>query len=162
MSYWGAQNCRVNLCKTCGNPVPPPRWVFCSRRCRNRNTNLHHQAYVRQHERGRLRKLYLIREMGGACQRCGYMKNHAALAFHHVRPESKSFQLDLRALSNRTWERVIEEITKCELLCNNCHCELHHPECALTPQQIEQAFTLPKRRKYVHKPKEFSASTPRQ
>ncbi|MGD8926750.1 MAG: hypothetical protein PVG20_07855, partial [Thioalkalispiraceae bacterium] len=66
---------------------------------------------------------------GNECELCGYAKNHAALEFHHTKPEEKIFQLDLRSLSNRRWELILEEAQKCQLLCSNCHAELHNPEC---------------------------------
>ena len=116
-------------CKTCGAYLPHRHTVFCSRRCKNTDTNFRHQSYEKQQERERLRKLELIALKGGACSRCGYDRNYAALAFHHKVRETKSFELDLRSLSNRTWEKVLAEVAKCELVCNNCHAEIHNPEC---------------------------------
>jgi predicted HNH restriction endonuclease len=67
----------------------------------------------------------------GSCKNCGYSKNHAALEFHHVDLSTKSFQLDLRSLSNRRWSVIVEEAKKCILLCSNCHAELHNPDCTM-------------------------------
>ena len=61
------------------------------------------------------------------CVQCGYKKNLAALEFHHLDPEEKSFQLDLRSLSNRSWIRLQGEVRKCQLVCSNCHKEIHYP-----------------------------------
>ncbi len=66
--------------------------------------------------------------MGGKCSRCGYAVNLAALQFHHVSRVGKAFQLDLRHLSNRNWQVILEESRKCILLCANCHAEIHSPE----------------------------------
>lgn len=68
---------------------------------------------------------------GAKCVRCGYNQNYAALEFHHPDPHEKEFQLDLRSLSNRRWNAVLEEAAKCLLLCSNCHAEVHNPDCAL-------------------------------
>lgn len=57
---------------------------------------------------------------------CGYEKNLAGLTFHHQ--ADKSYKLDMRKLSNRTYESILEERGKCILLCHNCHMELHYPE----------------------------------
>ena len=54
------------------------------------------------------------------------------MGFHHINPEVKLFQLDLRSLSNRKWGEVVAEAGKCILLCSNCHAEHHHPECDLS------------------------------
>jgi hypothetical protein len=58
---------------------------------------------------------------------CGYNKNHAALCFHHIEPTLKSFQIDLRRCSNSSWDNLSKEVSKCQLLCLNCHAELHNP-----------------------------------
>jgi predicted HNH restriction endonuclease len=89
------------------------------------------QSYEAQRARGRKSKLELIRIKGMQCEVCGYSRNYAALEFHHTDPASKDFQLDLRSLSNRRWDAILEERKKCLLLCSNCHAELHNPDCAL-------------------------------
>jgi hypothetical protein len=114
-------------CETCGQGLQGRQRRFCSRKCKNADTNHRHQSYQKQQERGRDRKLELIALLGGSCSRCGYRRNHAALEFHHVLPDSKSFDLSTRSLSNRTWESVLAESAKCLLVCSNCHAELHHP-----------------------------------
>ena len=73
------------------------------------------------------RKKTLVERKGGKCQKCNYRKNLAALEFHHINPELKSFQLDLRSLSNRSMERILSEADKCMLVCSNCHAEIHNP-----------------------------------
>jgi len=74
----------------------------------------------------------LIEQLGGRCEQCGYSGNHSALEFHHLNPDEKSFDLDLRSLSNRSWERISLEARRCRLLCSNCHAETHHPDCSLS------------------------------
>ena len=60
---------------------------------------------------------------------CGYDRNYSALEFHHRRPDSKKLQLDLRSLSNRSWNMILEEARNCDLVCSNCHHEIHNPDC---------------------------------
>jgi hypothetical protein len=139
----------MTTCKTCAGVVPHPRRLFCSVTCEQANINNRLQSYAMQQERGRQRKLHLIRLLGGACQRCGYGRNHAAMAFHHRTPGSKSFQLDMRNLSNRTWQRVLDEAAKCDLLCCNCHLEVHNPDCAVTAEMVSNAVDVRPRRRYV-------------
>ena len=71
----------------------------------------------------RTMKARCIAYLGGACKVCGYNKSHAALEFHHRDPSSKEFQLS----TGRTkgWERTKSELDKCDLLCSNCHREVH-------------------------------------
>ena len=118
-------------CVECGKQLSGRQRKFCSRECKNKSGNINYQSYLAQQRRGRLRKLELIKMYRGCCKNCGYCKNFAALEFHHVNSDSKSFQLDLRSLSNRKWSVIVEEAEKCILLCSNCHAELHNPDCLM-------------------------------
>jgi hypothetical protein len=75
------------------------------------------------------RRLDLVyRIVGEVCWNCGYTRGRAGrrvLDFHHVDPREKSFSLDARNLINLSWTRVIREVSKCVLLCANCHRESH-------------------------------------
>lgn len=84
--------------------------------------------YRNQILRGLKRKYESILSRGGKCERCGYDKNISALEFHHKNPEEKDFQLDIRKFSNSNLDSLQKELDKCELLCANCHRELHHPD----------------------------------
>ena len=63
---------------------------------------------------------------------CGYARNIAALTWHHRDPKSKKFELDMRSLSNRSDAAIRIELEKCDLLCANCHAEIHHPRLSLS------------------------------
>jgi hypothetical protein len=132
----------VGLCVICATPLRGRQGKFCGRRCKNRYTNYHHQSYLRQQARGRERKLALIDHLGGRCSICGYCRNHAALEFHHRDPKQKAFQLDLRSLANLQWVQIVAEASKCQLLCSNCHAELHNPLAAL-PNAAHKTKTPP-------------------
>ena len=114
-------------CVSCGSGLHGRQRRFCSRRCKNADTNIRHQNYVTQQARGVRRKLQLIARAGGSCTRCGYRRNAAALTWHHLIPSKKSFTLDLRNLSNRSAADIQTELGKCILLCANCHAEEHFP-----------------------------------
>lgn len=80
-------------------------------------------AVVRDYGRIR-RKDYVakIREIKmslGGCRVCGYNEHPAALDFDHRDPAAKSFGIG--HATSRTWESVLFEIAKCDLLCANCH-----------------------------------------
>jgi hypothetical protein len=119
-------------CTTCGGRLRGRQRRFCSRLCKNADTNNRHQSYANQQARGIRRKMELIGEAGGCCTRCGYRKNVAALTWHHVEPSGKRFNLDVRALSNRSEADIRLELAKCILLCANCHAEEHFPSLALS------------------------------
>lgn len=61
---------------------------------------------------------------GGSCVRCGYSKYLGALDFHHRDPAQKDFGFGKTRM--RKWSKTIEaELDKCDLLCANCHREVH-------------------------------------
>jgi hypothetical protein len=101
---------------------------FCSRDCRNKHTNSTHQSCYAQKARGQKRKIELVDSKGGQCELCGYGENYSALEFHHRDAGQKKFNQDLRALSNRSWESIVIEASKCQLVCSNCHREIHFPD----------------------------------
>ncbi len=68
-------------------------------------------------------KEILLREAGGACVACGYARSSAALHFHHLDPETKSFSIAHGGVS-RSIARARDEAAKCVLLCANCHAEV--------------------------------------
>jgi len=119
-------------CVQCGHQLSGRQTKYCSRECKNEFNNVQYQSYLAQQSRGKKRKLELIELLGGCCTACGYDKNYAALEFHHKEPGEKAFSLDLRSLSNRKFELILEEVKKCNLVCSNCHTEIHNPDCALT------------------------------
>jgi hypothetical protein len=118
-------------CINCGALLTGLQRKYCCRKCKNDFNNQVYQSYLAQQKRGHERKRKLLKLKGGKCELCGYDKNSAAMEFHHINPEDKLFQLDLRSLSNRKWAEVVAEAGKCILLCSNCHAEQHHPECDL-------------------------------
>jgi len=123
-------------CYVCEQALQGKQTKYCSTSCKAKSTNNAFQNYEAQRKRGRDRKMALIQAKGSRCEVCGYNRNASALCFHHRNPPEKLFQLDLRDLSNRTWESLLSEAEKCILLCQNCHAELHHPDMnlnALTP-----------------------------
>ena len=119
------------VCLQCSKRLTGRQSKYCSRECKNIVLNQSLQSYEAQQRRGRKRKLELIKLHGNQCEVCGYNKNYSALEFHHENPAKKSFQLDLRSLSNRSWEMILTEVKKCQLLCSNCHAEHHNPDCNL-------------------------------
>jgi len=60
------------------------------------------------------------------CINCGY-SHPAALDFHHVILGPDNIKVH-RLLANQAYERIMEEIKKCVVLCANCHRIHHHEE----------------------------------
>ena len=119
-------------CIVCGIALTGSKKKFCSINCKQKyyynQTKVNPNSYFTQTIRGYRRKLKLIDLKGGKCEICGYNKNIAALEFHHIDSSQKNFSLDIRKLSNSKWDGLIKEVSKCMLLCSNCHREIHNPE----------------------------------
>jgi transposase-like protein len=74
-------------------------------------------------ERRRRVKRLLLEEAGGECVVCGYDRCVAALHFHHLDPETKSFTLAVTGVT-RSLDAARAEAQKCVVLCANCHAEV--------------------------------------
>jgi transposase len=89
-------------------------------------------------------KIFAIKFLGGKCQRCGIewnRNNLAAFEFHHFNRD-KEFSIG-KAL-NASWKKIKGEISKCELLCSNCH-RIEHSDYD-NPKILEIAEKINKRR----------------
>lgn len=70
--------------------------------------------YMRR--RRRLRRIRLIRELGGVCVDCGTDKQ---LEFDHRDPTTKLFVISSGL--DKPWAVLWAEAEKCDLRCNTCH-----------------------------------------
>ena len=74
-------------------------------------------------KRWKKRKIEVVNDMGGCCSKCGYSKCIAALELHHIDDSTKQYEWSkMRQLSE---SKLKNELSKCILLCANCHRELH-------------------------------------
>ncbi len=81
----------------------------------------------RDYKRGKYRNIKnnLVILFGGKCIVCGYNKCIAALQFHHRQRETKCFELSSKWL-HKSWEVLVTEASKCDLVCANCHAEIEY------------------------------------
>jgi hypothetical protein len=73
--------------------------------------------------RSRRVKAEWVAYKGGACVKCGYNRCSAALEFHHLDPNQKD--PNWNSIRHLELEVIKTELDKCQLLCSNCHRELH-------------------------------------
>ena len=69
------------------------------------------------------RKIKSVEYKGGKCIKCGYDKYVGCLDFHHR--DSSQKDKKWKHIFNRKWEYIVKELDKCDLLCHNCHGEIH-------------------------------------
>ena len=61
-----------------------------------------------------------------SCLKCG--EDHpAALDFHHRNPLEKDMEVS-NLISKGNKQKILDEISKCDVLCSNCHRKLHYEE----------------------------------
>jgi len=112
---------RAYLCRYCGE-TDPGQFVwsrFGSRsfsRCKACHAN---RSTTRYREKKRL----AVEFLGGKCVRCNYDKCIGAMHFHHRDPSQKDPEWKL--IKNRSFAALKKEIAKCDLVCANCHAEIH-------------------------------------
>jgi hypothetical protein len=64
-----------------------------------------------------------VAHLGDKCTICGYCRCLRSLQFHHLDPKEKEFTFGNKKWLR--WEKMLEELNKCILLCANCHGEIH-------------------------------------
>ena len=123
-------------CKHCGKPVTqsPVKGgrvkEYCNEKCRQKwrykNDPIirDRDTYTPQKQRAYTKKYKAIQDKGGCCEMCGENRP-ATLCFHHKDPTLKEMKLDGRSFANRKYEDLLQELDKCQLLCHNCHHEIH-------------------------------------
>jgi 5-methylcytosine-specific restriction endonuclease McrA len=77
----------------------------------------------------RAMKRELLKYKGGAvCMICGFDDYEGALQLHHRNPKEKEFTLSSVNLNDTdyTMEKLKAEADKCDVLCANCHFEVHY------------------------------------
>lgn len=127
------KNCIKHICLKCGKEftIPSNKGYKSTRRfcydCLPYETtdrvgrNMYHKLWVE----------YVIKQIkqryGTSCTICGYNKNYSALEFHHKNPEEKDFGPAQLIYSSYNLDSIYKELDKCQLVCANCHREIHYP-----------------------------------
>lgn len=60
------------------------------------------------------------------CVRCKNTFPHYILEWHHRIKKEKLFKISNAVRNNISWEKILVEINKCDLLCSNCHAEVEY------------------------------------
>jgi len=63
------------------------------------------------------------------CILCNFDKHPAALVFHHKNKDEKYKTIKDLVQSCCSKKKILEEMEKCDVLCNNCHIIKHFEEC---------------------------------
>lgn len=122
---------KPHLCRNCGDTNPN------NFRVKKKGLCIKCQR-VYQTEQHNKRKAILVQYMGGKCIICGYQTSLSALDFHHLNPDTKEHSIYRTGnIKNTSLDKAKEELTKCILVCSNCHREIHF---GLHPQYLEKGL----------------------
>lgn len=89
---------------------------------KNRSTLCVSCDNLRSLEKQRGMKRKIVDYLGGKCSVCGYSRCLGSLHLHHPGSEK---DVGFAHIKNWKWERALKEISKCVLVCANCHGEIH-------------------------------------
>lgn len=120
-------------------------WTTWGRNNRNKGNRGRGNTKAQNKRRKRRIKIVLVEAAGNRCVDCGWQAasyfQMMLFDFHHRDPATKSFAISKR-LKSGSKAALLEEITKCDLLCCRCHRirhinELEEREQTGTPGQID-------------------------
>ena len=63
------------------------------------------------------RDVVCLIKLSSGCTDCGYRGRHEVLEFDHLRDK----EFDVSTHLTCSFERIMNEIAKCEVVCSNCH-----------------------------------------
>ena len=103
----------------------PPGNLSASDRVEHRRQRRRAKSYRSQKKRRREKEAELVQASGARCANCGYAGAAAALDFHHRDARTKEFSI---SKFSGSWEQLVAESKKCDMLCANCHRLCHAVE----------------------------------
>jgi hypothetical protein len=140
-------------CYSCHQNLPPSNFTklkssqdgldyYCRTCKKNKNSKYYKEKYKAkklQQDRERKQELLCIQQLNrdkiqhltdnlqsNGCCICGE-KELCCLDFHHIDPKQKQFLIS--QVTNRTskysYEDIVKEISKCVVVCSNCHRKIH-------------------------------------
>ena len=78
---------------------------------------------------------------GGYCFCCGYNRSIESLSFHHTNPDDKEFSISRAITNGKSWQILVTELSKCIMVCANCHSEIHDIECSTSLRCLSEQPT---------------------
>ena len=134
----------MKTCTGCGDPKPETYFYLQDKMTGRRHAECkdcyseHRKAYYKSHylkygemyrERAKIRRARIKRELqqkmmrylaDKSCLQCGE-NDTCVLDFDHINPQEKSFSIARATTNGLEWDKILTEISKCQILCANCH-----------------------------------------
>ena len=115
----------MKKCRSCGELKKAAEFYRCSGRRDNRQVDCKvcQNEYLKKHRRYIRSVVNRWKEIKG-CSVCSFKGKHYQLDLDHRDPGTKNNKGNSRAYEP-SWrmQRVKEELSKCDILCKNCHAE---------------------------------------
>ena len=114
------------ICTKCYTSQPVSNYWKQSKASDGLNTWCKRCISLGMRNHARARKLEAIVQLGNQCNICKQQVHPAAYDFHHTNIQEKEIGISKLLQSYKvTHPRVQKELSKCILVCSNCHRELH-------------------------------------
>jgi hypothetical protein len=99
----------------------------CQKTLSGKHYKANKKTYMTRQETRRQKHITRVNEYKSitGCIECGDTRFYV-LDLHHRNSDEKEFSVG--ELTHGNWEKIQREIDKCDVLCSNCHRELHHIE----------------------------------
>lgn len=116
----------MKKCSGCGLEKPDNEFYWKNRNHTKLNSKckLCSNARMTQLRRERYKKVQNYKSSVG-CKICGE-KRPWVLDLHHREGEKKERNISDMLRKNISWEKILKELTKCDVLCANCHRDYHY------------------------------------
>lgn len=134
----------MKKCTKCGLEKPPTDYFFKDKQKGRLHAQcklcyqIHRQTYSREHylkygnayrERAKQRRALIKKDLQD--QMLLYLRDKSCAVcdesdvrvpeFDHLNPSQKSFSISKGITDGLKWEKILTEISKCRILCANCH-----------------------------------------
>jgi len=111
------------ICLVCDKKfITKRKTTFCSKQCSSKSRKMTPDGISPVVSFRQRMKIKAIAYKGGKCIICGYSKCIRSLQFHHKNASDKEFGIGGKSYS---WDKLKIELDKCDLVCANCHGEIH-------------------------------------
>lgn len=116
------------ICTKCGRTLPEEDfyWRDKKRGLRRSECKDCHNKYVKDKYQEKRNDIQILKQHY-KCAKCGDSRSYV-LDFHHIDPSQKDANISRLLSSNASLTNIKEEISKCVILCANCHREFHFLE----------------------------------
>ena len=119
----------TKICSKCKQELPIDQFSFRNKAKGTRRAECKacHNAYMKQRYQEKREEIREVKKEL-SCVKCGYNKCIEALDFHHINPDEKENTVARMLANSYGIDRTYKEMSKCVVLCANCHREFHYLE----------------------------------